>query len=428
MVPVEIIFKHFLKFHKVTTDSRSIPEGALFFALRGDRFDGHQFVREALVQGASFAIVDDPEAVSSDECLLVPDVLDALQQLAVMYRSKLKATLIGITGSNGKTTTKELIYCVLQKKYKTQATSGNYNNHIGVPLTLLSFPEDLEFGIVEMGANHVGEIALLSGFSNPDYGIITNVGKAHLEGFGSFEGVVRGKSELYRQLEKNGGTAFVNENNPILMDKSQGLTRILYGGENNTVHGKTQNAHPFLKLDCVVNEEKISINTRLSGAFNLENILAAACIGHHFGVETQDIKEAIEAYIPSNNRSQTVKTDKNTIILDAYNANPTSMEAAVRNFMESDFPEKILILGEMLELGKDSKDEHRKILNLIKDHDFKRVILVGPNFNVNESKAFEYFPSTKNLLDRLKTDPIENTAMLIKGSRGNELEQVVDYL
>jgi UDP-N-acetylmuramoyl-tripeptide--D-alanyl-D-alanine ligase len=428
MVPADTLLNYFLKCRKVTTDSRNIPEGALFFALRGERFDGHRFVGEALDQGASFAVVDDPEKVCPDKCLQVPDVLESLQQLAVLYRATLKGTLIGITGSNGKTTTKELINAVLQKKYKTQATAGNYNNHIGVPLTLLSFPEDIDFGVVEMGANHVGEIEVLSGLSRPDYGMITNVGKAHLEGFGSFEGIVRGKSELYRQLEKTGGTAFVNENNPILMDKSSGLSRILYGGEGNAVHGKIRKAHPFLIVDCWINEERITMHTNLSGAYNLENILAAVCIGHHFGVEAREIKAAIEAYIPSNNRSQTLKTEKNTLILDAYNANPTSMEAAVRNFMESDYPQKVLILGQMLELGSDSENEHRKILNLVRDQNFSRVLLVGPNFKLNDSRSFEHFSSTLELLDRLQADPIENAAVLIKGSRGNKLEQVVKYL
>lgn len=405
-----------------------MPAGSVFFALKGENFDGNAYAGQALRQGASLAVVDDPAYRGQKGCFVVEDVLETLQQLATLYRKSLKATVIGITGTNGKTTTKELVTAVLGRKYACRATKGNLNNHIGVPLTILSLPGEIEFAIIEMGANHRGEIAALSAIADPGYGIITNVGKAHLEGFGSFEGVVAAKTELYAHLRGNGGKAFINGGNEILLSKAGNLEKILYGETGNDVWGSVQQSGPTMKLNCFIGKEEVDVNTNLVGAYNLENVMAAACIGHYFGVETESIKAAIEEYMPVNNRSQVMMTPKNTLIMDAYNANPSSMEVAIANFAEGDYENKVLILGEMLELGKDSDAEHRKLVENVQRLGFSEVYLVGKSFDGIDPGDIPVFLSTDKLIESMLKMPLAGKTILIKGSRGNQLERIINYL
>jgi UDP-N-acetylmuramoyl-tripeptide--D-alanyl-D-alanine ligase len=425
---IHTLYQHFIEHRNVTTDSRNVPQGAIFFALKGESFDGNAFAAEALKKGAALAVVDDPVLKGTKGCFVVGNVLATLQDLAAMHRKKLKAVVIGITGSNGKTTTKELIKEILSRKYSCFATRGNLNNHIGVPLTLLSLNESHEFAIIEMGANHKGEIADLSRLADPAYGLITNVGKAHLEGFGSFEGVVEAKTELYRYLKANNGKAFVNANNAILVSAAEGLPIISYGTKGNTVSGRVLASNPSLVMECVVGDQQLNITTNLVGAYNLENALAAATIGHHFGVEPGAIKLAIEGYLPDNNRSQVLQTPKNTLIMDAYNANPTSMEAALSNFADGDYDNKIVLLGEMLELGKDADREHDKVIEHVKALGFKKAFMVGSSYAIPSDDVFKVFNSTEDLIDHLMKYQLAGHTILIKGSRGNKLEKVVNYL
>ena len=407
--------QHFL----VDTDTRNIRENTLFFALKGDNFNGNSFAEEALKLGASFAIVDEKVYQTNENVILVNNVLETLQQLANYHRRQLKIPIIGLTGSNGKTTTKELIHVVLNKKYNTQATKGNLNNHIGVPLTLLSMTDKTELGVVEMGANHQKEIAFLCTISEPNFGYITNFGKAHLEGFGGIEGVIKGKSELYTFLKENNKTAFVNPDDEIQVKKTQ---------EINTINFKVDaleflEADPFVKLSY---NDKI-IQSNLVGAYNYSNIAAAITIGTYFKVSDKDIKEALESYVPKNNRSQIIETKNNEIILDAYNANPSSMKVALENFESITTTTKVVILGDMFELGDDSLQEHQAIVDLTISLNFDSVYFVGENFNRIKTGKHQ-FKTYENFEDYIKKNPLENKSILIKGSRGMRLERILEII
>jgi UDP-N-acetylmuramoyl-tripeptide--D-alanyl-D-alanine ligase len=431
MITTEALYGIFRKHPNVVTDTRNIKEGDLFFALRGPNFNANTFAEKALAAGAAFVVVDDPDYVLNDRCLLTKDVLKCLQQLALFHRRQLKIPVIGITGSNGKTTTKELIHAVLSKRYRTLATTGNLNNHIGVPLTLLSINDNHELAIIEMGANHIGEIRDLSAIALPDYGIITSIGKAHLEGFGSFEGVIKAKTELYDFIRKNKGKIFVNSENDLLMGLSSGAERILYGSKSGSlVKGKVTGMDPFVQVTWEKGGrgEKQLIHSQLIGQYNFENILAAVCVGVYFGLKDLEITSAIENYVPSNNRSQLTRTAKNTLILDAYNANPSSLTAAIENFslLEGD---KVVVVGDMLELGSESTQEHRNIAVLIASKKFSNVLYVGEEFGKLKAE-FEahFFNNTDQALDWLNAHPIEGATILVKGSRGVKLEKLITAL
>jgi len=414
----------------VVTDTRKIVPNSIFFALKGDNFNGNKFAMSAVEKGCNYAIIDEKEYAVDNRFVLVEDVLATLQDLAREHRRQLNIPILAITGTNGKTTTKELVHEVLRRKYQTAATIGNLNNHIGVPLTLLSMNVDTEFGIVEMGANHPGEIQQLCEIAEPDYGIITNVGKAHLEGFGSFEGVVKTKKELYDFLFKNGGKVFINADNDYLTEMLNDQESISYGNSENAFSkAKFLQAEPYLVLEIRSAIGKLYIKTKLIGAYNFENVLAAVTIGRYFKIDEIEIKEALEKYVPSNNRSQLKKTEKNILFLDAYNANPTSMKAAIENFAGMSRKNKVIILGDMLELGSDARKEHLDLLQLIQDRQLKSVFLVGDIFTeVNSNEQFKTFKNTSELIKELDKTGLLNQYILIKGSRGIRLEQVIEKL
>ncbi|NNC50961.1 MAG: UDP-N-acetylmuramoyl-tripeptide--D-alanyl-D-alanine ligase [Flaviramulus sp.] len=424
---IEALHKLFLESNSVCTDTRKLEQNDMFFALKGDNFDGNTYAKNALKLGAKHAIIDDPEYHLETKTILVNDVLETLQELATYHRNFLKIPIIALTGSNGKTTTKELINAVLSKKFKTTATFGNLNNHIGVPLTLLSMDTDTEIGIVEMGANHQKEIAFLCDIAQPDYGYITNFGKAHLEGFGGVKGVIKGKSELYDYLKANNNIIFINTNDPIQVKKTKKANIFTFG---NTVLGTDVSinfveAQPF--VSCVY--KNLIIQSQLIGEYNFNNISAAITIGSYFKIEPNDIKIAIKNYVPKNNRSQIINKGTNKIILDAYNANPSSMRAALVSF-EKQSGHKIAILGDMFELGKEAKTEHQTVADLALSMNIDNVIFVGENFfqsKINWDKASKYktFEDLKTLSD---VSEIQNTTLLIKGSRGMALERTLDVL
>ncbi|MBI3501561.1 MAG: UDP-N-acetylmuramoyl-tripeptide--D-alanyl-D-alanine ligase [Bacteroidetes bacterium] len=427
------LYSLFRDFPQVVTDSRKATSNSIFFALKGENFNGNQFAEIALNQGCAYAVIDEEKFYKGERYILVNDSLKTLQELAKFHRGKLKIPFIAITGSNGKTTTKELIKSVLSKKFKTLATEGNLNNHIGVPLTILSITSEIEIVIIEMGANHTGEIAMLCEIANPDYGLITNIGKAHIGEFGSFGNIVKAKSELYDFIRKKNGKVFINTENDLLMKNAEGIEKISYGNsENNFSQCEFIEANPNLK----VKYENEIISSNLIGKYNFENISAAICIGKYFGIDDKKIKEAIEEYVPSNNRSQAVQTKNNSLILDAYNANPSSMQAALGNFYDMEGENKWLILGDMLELGKYETEEHATILKQIAEKKFQNVILVGERFSKAVSELKISFPNlflfktSDELSEKLKSDsPIKNSSLiLIKGSRGMKLEKVVEFL
>jgi UDP-N-acetylmuramoyl-tripeptide--D-alanyl-D-alanine ligase len=424
------IYSLFTECPTVVTDTRKIVPNSIFFALKGETFNGNKFALTALEKGCKYAIVDEKEFAIDERFILVDNVLVCLQNLAREHRRCLNIPLLAITGTNGKTTTKELVYSVLKKKFNTVATLGNFNNHIGVPLTLLSMTKDTEFGIVEMGANHPGEIRDLCRIAEPNYGIITNVGKAHLEGFGSLEGVMKTKKELYDYLHENKGRVFLNADNPYLLQMVNDQELIKYGDcEDVFSKAKFLQAEPYLVLELRSAIGKLYIKTKLIGAYNFENALAAVSLGRYFNIDEITIKKALEEYEPSNNRSQLKKTEKNVLLLDAYNANPTSMKAAVENFAAMSQPNKVLILGDMLELGADSKKEHLELIQLLKNKDLKNVILVGEVFTaVNTNPKFKTFKNTTDLIPELAKLQLTNQYILIKGSRGIRLEQIIEKL
>jgi UDP-N-acetylmuramoyl-tripeptide--D-alanyl-D-alanine ligase len=429
------LYKIFQKYPIIATDSRNCPENAIFFALRGENFDGNDYMGQVLENGAAYAVGDRKDLPQSDRTILVDDALRTLQDLANYHRKQMKAAVIAITGTNGKTTTKELIAAALSSKYSTLFTQGNLNNHIGVPLTLLQLKSTHDFAVVEMGANHPGEIQELCRIAEPDYGLITNVGKAHLEGFGSFEGVVKTKTELYDFLREKGGTVFCNRDNRLLKDLSDSLPAVYYGTMPNVfIRGRMIESEfdPYFSLNWWKEEEEENeIKTSLVGNYNLENVLTAICVASYFGVENQRINRAIRDYIPQNNRSQRKRTDNNELIIDTYNANPSSMEAALDNFVSMLTIPKMVILGEMRELGKYSEEEHRKITNILLPYKEEiKVVLVGAEFAkiANLPAEWEIFLDTNELVNHLIEKKIKGQTILIKGSRGNHLEEIVEYL
>ena len=429
MENMEELYRLYLSSKGICTDSRKLEVGQLFFALRGENFDGNDFAEIALENGAIAVVIDDPEKIALRNFYYVPDALTALQQLAQFHRKHFQIPVIAITGSNGKTTTKELISSVLSGKYRIKATSGNLNNHIGVPLTLLSIQADTEFAIIEMGANHLGEITFLCEIVQPDYGLITNIGKAHLEGLGNLEGVIRAKTELYKFLALSNGLAFVNGKDELLLTKSSNLRRILYNSDSSAVKGDIVDTTGYLKVSLRILNRDYLLHTQLVGAYNLPNILAAACIGNYFGVEDDKICEAIKNYRPSNFRSQFIKTQHNKLVMDAYNANPSSMEAAITNFVSRFESPKAAILGEMLELGLESKKEHQAIVDKIASANIQKLFFVGKNFSdIALPPTAMHFENATLLKDYLRKEPLQQYFILIKGSRGNKLETLLDVL
>jgi len=426
MTPIEEIYRLFLRFPRITTDSRNVIMDSVFFGIKGDQFDGNRFAAEALGKGAAFAITDDPSVMAGDRFILVPDTLKALQQLAAIHRGRVNAKIIGITGSNGKTTTKELIGNVLSSTFKTVITRGNLNNHIGVPLTVLSLKEDTSFAVVEMGANHPGEIAALCRIARPDFGIITNIGKAHLEGFGSFEGVVKAKSELYDFIRQGDGTVFVNQDNQLLCRLSDGMKIFSYGsGENARCKGEITEREPSLAVAWYAGQLSGLVRTRLYGDYNFENVMAAIAIGLYFGVSPEKIENAISAFQPENNRSQVTRTDHNVLVLDAYNANPSSMAAALNNFHKYTAPAKMIILGDMMELGEHSLEEHREIIALVRKLSFNQVCYVGEQFSRAAKGGHELcFTSMQQAEKWFRDHPVRNMTILLKGSRKMMLEKL----
>ena len=427
---ISTLYTYFKECGKVTTDTRNCPEGSMFIALKGETFNGNAFARQALEKGCRYAVVDEAQYADSSNIFLVDDCLKTLQELAREHRRALGTYIVGITGTNGKTTTKELIATVLQKRYNTLYTQGNLNNHIGVPLTLLGLTEEHEMAVVEMGANHPGEIRALVNIAEPDCGLITNVGKAHLEGFGSFEGVVKTKSELYDYLRsKKDAFIFLDKDNDVLCKASAGLETIGYGleGEGLSVKGKLHACAPFLAFEWEHEGESHDVNTHLIGAYNVKNALAAIAIGCRFGVPAESICEALDGYIPSNNRSQLTETADNHLIVDAYNANPTSMMAALENFRLMEVEHKVAVLGDMKELGEGSVDEHRKIVAFLGECGFEKVILVGAEFGkVNTS--FEHYPDVEAVKEKFVQEKPVGKFVLIKGSNSMKLAQLKDIL
>ena len=446
------LYELFLQHPTITTDSRDVPEGSMFFALKGDTFDGNAYATAALEKGAAYAVIDEKEYAkeSNDRLILVEDVLTTLQQLAKYHRVHLGTPIIGITGTNGKTTTKELISAVLKKKYNVLYTQGNFNNHIGVPKTLLQLTKEHDIAVIEMGANHPGEIKTLVEIVLPDFGIITNVGKAHLLGFGSFEGVIRTKGELYDFLRTIQGTVFINNDNPHLLGISDGLKLVKYGqkdAKDLLVKGELLECNPFLKFEwqtsstltpqlstvncqlSTVNCQLSTVQTRLIGSYNLDNALAAACIGTFFNVPATDISAALEEYTPSNNRSQLTITQDNKLVVDAYNANPTSMRAALDNFRLIKAEHKMCILGQMGELGDVSEEEHQKVIDLLGDCGFEKVWLVGENFAKTAHPAhYRLFANVEEVKAAIATEKPQGYLILIKGSNSNKLVQTVELL
>lgn len=428
---IEDLYDVFLKHPKISTDTRSIESNSLFFALKGQNFDGNKFSHEALKAGAAYAIIDDVSFDIFDNTILVDDVLTTLQNLANYHRKQLKIPFLAITGSNGKTTTKELVNAVLSKKYKTLATKGNLNNHIGVPLTLLSISNDIEFAIIEMGANHQKEIALLCEIAMPDYGIITNIGKAHLEGFGGIEGIKKGKGEMYDFINAHNGIVFLNTDSDSLneMLKSRTMNAITYGKSSNVnLQGEIVKEQPTLSFKWRWKSGEYNyIDSQLPGVYNLTNFLCAACIGSYFGVSENEINEALSSYVADNNRSQIIKKNNKTILLDAYNANPSSMEAAINNFVKLEAKRKVVFLGNMLELGDEAHLEHQKLVNLLKQNSFSEVYLVGNLFK-DVACDFHFFESVDQCRATIKNKDFTNATLLIKGSRGSKMEKLLEVL
>ncbi len=425
---IKIIHNCFLKCKSISIDTRKIEAGSFFVAIKGDNFDANTFAKEALDKGASFVIIDNPDYFIDERTIVVKDSLKTLQALAQFHRKYLNIPIIALTGSNGKTTTKELIHVVLSKKFKTKATAGNLNNHIGVPLTLLSFDSTTEIGIVEMGANHQKEIEFLCEIAQPDFGYITNFGKAHLEGFGGVEGVIKGKCELYNYLSNNNKTVFINLSDSIQVEKSSGIKSFTFGvnKSNADVLITSVTANPFVEVTF----SNCKIKSHLIGLYNSNNINAAIVIGVYFKIANEDIKAAIEDFVPENNRSQLLNINSNVVILDAYNANPSSMVVAIENLLQLESPKKIAFLGDMFELGFESLDEHKNIVDLLTNQKNVTTYFIGNYFfksKLEQSNMhfFETFDSFTETASKLK---FENATLLIKGSRGMALERLLEYI
>jgi UDP-N-acetylmuramoyl-tripeptide--D-alanyl-D-alanine ligase len=428
MMDIHKLYQKYRWSGRVSTDTRQIAAGSVFFALKGDTFNANEFAAEALAKGASLAVVDEEKYAVDARYFLVDNVLEALQKLARHHRDQLKIPVIGLTGSNGKTTSKELLNAVLGKKYKTYATKGNLNNHIGVPLTLLAIDDSVELAIVEMGANHVGEIALLCSMANPTHGFITNIGKAHIGTFGGFENIIRAKSELYQHLITTNGQVFINSQSEILANMAKRFSKpLFYPAKGDYYHCELLASDPFLQIKTEAGE---AITTQLVGGYNFENAAAALCIGKFFGVNDKLAGNAVAEYAPGNMRSQIVKKESNTIILDAYNANPSSMTAAIENLAAMKSGKKVAIIGDMFELEQEAEAEHRAIGKLLAQKNFDKVYLCGKLMR----SAKQEFPSAllfekkEDLINELKKNPITGSTILVKASRGIGLESIVEFL
>ncbi len=425
------LYDIFLKHKAISTDSRNIKQDSVFFALKGDTFDGNKYVKESLEKGAEYAVISDAKFYIDEKTILVEDTLKTLQDLAAFHRKNIKTKIIGITGSNGKTTSKELVHKVLSKKHKTFATQGNFNNHIGVPLTLLELTDDIEIAVIEMGANHYGEISELCKIAAPDEGLITNIGKAHIGGFGSVENLIETKLGLFEAVKNTKGYFYLNSNDSILIKKINNYKNIVtYGNAENSIAKVIKIYNDiYLNIDVEINKRLFKIKTNLIGKYNIDNILAAITVGLKNDVEPEKIIEAISEYVPSNNRSQLHKTEKNSLILDMYNANPTSMSLAISNFAEINLPEKVLIIGDMLELGDEEFNEHQEIVNLIKKYNFGKVFLIGKIFSsCNLPAEYKSFANIDDFNNHLKNNQLQSSSILLKASNGTGLKKCVEYL
>ncbi len=422
------LYDLFIHNPQITTDSRNCPKGSIFFALKGDKFDGNQYAGKALASGCVYAVIDNPDYYIGERTILVDNVLKTLQQLAHHHRKVLGLPIIGITGTNGKTTTKELLAAVLSTKFNLLYTEGNFNNHIGVPLTLLRLTHDHEMAVIEMGASHPGDIKELVDIVHPNYGIITNVGRAHLEGFGSFEGVIRTKGELYDYIRRSKGKIFIKKENEYLQSIAKGIEQITYGnGDDAFASGQVVSCDPFLVFNWKQQGKLHTVETHMIGSYNLDNVLAAVAVGRFFKIPAERISRAIAAYEPTNNRSQFKKTDNNELIIDAYNANPSSMKVALDNFITMPVQPKAIILGDMRELGPTSDELHAEVVEQIKKGQFDKVFLCGEHFS-KVGKEFSPFATTEAMTEELRKQPLKGYHILIKGSHSMGLEKLADIL
>ena len=422
------LYDLFIHNPQITTDSRNCPKGSIFFALKGDKFDGNQYAGKALASGCVYAVIDNPDYYIGERTILVDNVLKTLQQLAHHHRKVLGLPIIGITGTNGKTTTKELLAAVLSTKFNLLYTEGNFNNHIGVPLTLLRLTHDHEMAVIEMGASHPGDIKELVDIVHPNYGIITNVGRAHLEGFGSFEGVIRTKGELYDYIRRSKGKIFIKKENEYLQSIAKGIEQITYGnGDDAFASGQVVSCDPFLVFNWKQQGKLHTVETHIIGSYNLDNVLAAVAVGRFFKIPAERISRAIAAYEPTNNRSQFKKTDNNELIIDAYNANPSSMKVALDNFITMPVQPKAIILGDMRELGPTSNELHAEVVAQIKKGQFDKVFLCGEHFS-KVGKEFSPFATTEAMVEELRKQPLKGYHILIKGSHSMGLEKLADIL
>lgn len=422
------LYDLFIHNSQITTDSRNCPKGSIFFALKGDKFDGNQYAGKALASGCVYAVIDNPDYYIGERTILVDNVLKTLQQLAHHHRKVLGLPIIGITGTNGKTTTKELLAAVLSTKFNLLYTEGNFNNHIGVPLTLLRLTHDHEMAVIEMGASHPGDIKELVDIVHPNYGIITNVGRAHLEGFGSFEGVIRTKGELYDYIRRSKGKIFIKKENEYLQSIAKGIEQITYGnGDDAFASGQVVSCDPFLVFNWKQQGKLHTVETHMIGSYNLDNVLAAVAVGRFFKIPAERISRAIAAYEPTNNRSQFKKTENNELIIDAYNANPSSMKVALDNFITMPVQPKAIILGDMRELGPTSDELHAEVVEQIKKGQFDKVFLCGEHFS-KVGKEFSPFATTEAMTEELRRQPLKGYHILIKGSHSMGLEKLADIL
>lgn len=422
------LYDLFIHNPQITTDSRNCPKGSIFFALKGDKFDGNQYAGKALASGCVYAVIDNPDYYIGERTILVDNVLKTLQQLAHHHRKVLGLPIIGITGTNGKTTTKELLAAVLSTKFNLLYTEGNFNNHIGVPLTLLRLTHDHEMAVIEVGASHPGDIKELVDIVHPNYGIITNVGRAHLEGFGSFEGVIRTKGELYDYIRRSKGKIFIKKENEYLQSIAKGIEQITYGnGDDAFASGQVVSCDPFLVFNWKQQGKLHTVETHMIGSYNLDNVLAAVAVGRFFKIPAERISRAIAAYEPTNNRSQFKKTENNELIIDAYNANPSSMKVALDNFITMPVQPKAIILGDMRELGPTSDELHAEVVEQIKKGQFDKVFLCGEHFS-KVGKEFSPFATTEAMVEELRKQPLKGYHILIKGSHSMGLEKLADIL
>ncbi|MGI6292463.1 MAG: UDP-N-acetylmuramoyl-tripeptide--D-alanyl-D-alanine ligase [Bacteroidales bacterium] len=427
MIATVDLYNIYCQYPTISTDTRNIQKDCIFFCLKGANFNGNQFAEEALKKGAAYVIVDEEKYVLNEYCLLVENVLETLQSLARFHRKQLSIPVIGITGTNGKTTTKELLHSVIATSYKVLSTKGNLNNHIGVPLTILAITKEIEIAIIEMGANHAHEIEFLCDIALPTMGIITNIGKAHLEGFGSIEVITETKTALYRAIKKVNGTVFVNRDDDLLMHYAKGIKQITYGTHPSANYiGNVEEGDMSCKVYLSAFNQ--TVTTQLMGKYNFYNIMAAIAVGGYFHIPFLKIQTALQSYTPDNCRSQLMKKATNTLILDAYNANPSSMKLAIENVAEIKNENTILILGDMKELGEDSLKEHQAIVNLIEKNKFTRVYLVGNEFALTDHLPYLSFSTIEEVSQHITKEKIENAVILIKGSRSMQMERIVDYI